>query len=110
VRCAFSDRILHSKMPLDPTHVRLKLLHACDQWHSSREPTCSYRCDHKLCRNTEGHLEDPSRKQKSPYFKKKKLKAGHIGLCTEGTRYSVVHRIGAELGFEEVAVTDDWTL
>jgi hypothetical protein len=24
VRCTFSDRILHSKMPLDPTHVRLK--------------------------------------------------------------------------------------
>jgi hypothetical protein len=22
-------------MPLDPTHVRLKLLQACDQWHSS---------------------------------------------------------------------------
>jgi hypothetical protein len=24
VRCAFSNRILHSRMPLDPTHVRLK--------------------------------------------------------------------------------------
>jgi ubiquitin-activating enzyme E1 len=24
VRCAFSDRNLHSRMPLDPTHVRLK--------------------------------------------------------------------------------------
>jgi hypothetical protein len=24
VRCAFSDRILHSRMPWDPTHVRLK--------------------------------------------------------------------------------------
>jgi hypothetical protein len=24
VRCAFSDRILHSRMPLDPTHVRFK--------------------------------------------------------------------------------------
>jgi hypothetical protein len=34
--CAFSDRILHSRMPLDPTHVRLKLLHACAQCHSSR--------------------------------------------------------------------------
>jgi hypothetical protein len=33
-RCAFSDRNSHSRMPLDPTHVRLKLLHACDQWHS----------------------------------------------------------------------------
>jgi hypothetical protein len=32
------DRSLHSRMPLDPTHVRLKLCHACDQWHySSRE-------------------------------------------------------------------------
>jgi hypothetical protein len=31
VRCAFSDRNLHSRMPLDPTHVRLKLLPACDQ-------------------------------------------------------------------------------
>jgi hypothetical protein len=26
-------------MSLDPTHVRLKLLHACDQWYSSREST-----------------------------------------------------------------------
>jgi hypothetical protein len=24
VRCAFSGRFLHSMMPLDPTHVRLK--------------------------------------------------------------------------------------
>jgi hypothetical protein len=30
-RCAFSDRNLHSRMPLVPTHVRLKLLHACGQ-------------------------------------------------------------------------------
>jgi hypothetical protein len=30
---------LHSRLPLDPTHVRLKLLHACDQWHSSRKFT-----------------------------------------------------------------------
>jgi hypothetical protein len=30
VRGSFSGRILHSRMPLDPTHVRLKLLHACD--------------------------------------------------------------------------------
>jgi hypothetical protein len=29
--------ILHSRMLLDPTHVRLTLLHACDQWHSSRD-------------------------------------------------------------------------
>jgi hypothetical protein len=38
-RCAFFDRNLHSRMPLDPTHVRLKLLHVCDQWHSSRVST-----------------------------------------------------------------------
>jgi hypothetical protein len=31
VRGSFFDRILHSRMPLDPTHVSLKLLHACDQ-------------------------------------------------------------------------------
>jgi hypothetical protein len=39
VRCALPGRILHSRMPLDPTHARLKLLHACDQCHSSREST-----------------------------------------------------------------------
>jgi hypothetical protein len=55
VRCAFSDRILHSRMPLDPTPLlRLKLCHGCDQWHFSRESTCSHRYHHKLCRNTEG--------------------------------------------------------
>jgi hypothetical protein len=31
VQCAFSDEILHSRMPLVPTPARLKLLHACDQ-------------------------------------------------------------------------------
>jgi acyl-CoA synthetase (AMP-forming)/AMP-acid ligase II len=35
----FLTRNLHSRMPLDPTHVRLKLFHAYDQWHSSREST-----------------------------------------------------------------------
>jgi hypothetical protein len=30
VRCAFFHRDLHSRMPLVPTPVRLKLLHACD--------------------------------------------------------------------------------
>jgi hypothetical protein len=34
-----SGRHLHSRMPLDPTPVRLKHGHACDQWHSSREST-----------------------------------------------------------------------
>jgi hypothetical protein len=54
VRCAFFGRNLHSRMPLDPTHVRLKLLHACDQWHSSRKftPLTGLHC--KLRPNTEG--------------------------------------------------------
>jgi hypothetical protein len=40
VRCAFFDRNPHSMMPLVPTPVRLKLLHACEQsWHSSRVVT-----------------------------------------------------------------------
>jgi hypothetical protein len=54
VRCAFSDRNLHSRMPLDPTHVRLKLLHACDQWHSSRKftPLTCLHC--KLRPNAQG--------------------------------------------------------
>jgi hypothetical protein len=30
VRCAFSDRNLHSRMPFVPTPARLKLLHARD--------------------------------------------------------------------------------
>jgi hypothetical protein len=34
-RCAFSDRNLHSRTPLVPTHVCLKRT-SCDQWHSSR--------------------------------------------------------------------------
>jgi hypothetical protein len=55
-RCAFSDRNLHSRMPLDPTHVRLKLLHACDQWHSSRKftPLTGLHC--KFRPTTEGPL------------------------------------------------------
>jgi hypothetical protein len=48
------DRNLHSRMPLVPTHVRLKLFHACDQWHSSRKftPLTSSHC--KFRRNTQG--------------------------------------------------------
>jgi hypothetical protein len=52
-RCAFSDRILHSRMPLDPTHVRCK--RTCVRpmaFHLGVH--CSYRCHHKLCPNTEG--------------------------------------------------------
>ena len=48
-----SSWILHSRMPLVPTPARLKLLHACDQWHSSRVSTTSYRYHRKLCRNAE---------------------------------------------------------
>jgi hypothetical protein len=33
----FEHENAHSRMLLDPTPARLKLLHACDQWHSSRE-------------------------------------------------------------------------
>jgi hypothetical protein len=53
-RCAFSDRNSHSRMSLDPTHVRLKRFHACDQWHSSRKftPLTGLHC--KLRPNTEG--------------------------------------------------------
>jgi hypothetical protein len=36
VRCAFLGRNLHSRMSTVPTPARLKLLHASDQWHSSR--------------------------------------------------------------------------
>jgi hypothetical protein len=36
---SFSDRNLHSKMSLLSTPARLTLLHACDQWHSSRAST-----------------------------------------------------------------------
>jgi hypothetical protein len=41
-------------MPLDPTHVRLKLLHACDEWQSSWVfiPLTGWHC--KLRPNTEG--------------------------------------------------------
>jgi hypothetical protein len=34
--CSFVSRILYSMMPLVHTPARLKLLHVCDQWHSSR--------------------------------------------------------------------------
>jgi hypothetical protein len=51
---------LHSRMPLDPTHVRLKLLHACGQCiplvvHClSPLSTASHRYHHALCRNAQG--------------------------------------------------------
>ena len=44
VRCAFFDKDLHSRMPLSFTPLlRLKRCHACDQWHTSRVSTASYR-------------------------------------------------------------------
>jgi hypothetical protein len=39
---------------LDPTHVRLKLFHACDQWHSSRVSTPLTGSHCKFRPNTEG--------------------------------------------------------
>jgi hypothetical protein len=55
-RCGarFSTAISTRGMPLDPMHVRLKLLHACDQWHSSRASTPLTGCHCKLRPNTEG--------------------------------------------------------
>jgi hypothetical protein len=42
-RCAFSDKVLHSRMPLDSTPAPLEALAnvrlMCDQWHSSRVST-----------------------------------------------------------------------
>jgi hypothetical protein len=50
------DRNLHSRMPLSFTPLlRLKRCHACDQWHSSRVSTTSYRCHCKFRLNTEGN-------------------------------------------------------
>jgi hypothetical protein len=54
VRCAFFGRNLHSRMPLVPTPARLKLLHACDQWHSSRKFTFLTSSHCELRPNTEG--------------------------------------------------------
>jgi hypothetical protein len=51
-----SGRNLHLRMPLDLTHVRLKLLHTCDQWYFSRVATTSYRSRRKSRPNTEGTL------------------------------------------------------
>jgi anaphase-promoting complex subunit 8 len=43
-RCSVFDRNLNSRMPLGFTPLlRLKRCHACDQWHSSRVSTASYR-------------------------------------------------------------------
>jgi hypothetical protein len=52
VRCSFSDRNLHSRMPLVPTPARLKRVHACGQCHSSRvfTPLTGWNC--KLRPNT----------------------------------------------------------
>jgi hypothetical protein len=55
VRCAFFDRDLHSMISLDPMPARLKLEHACDQWHSSRESIALTGWHCQLRPNTEGH-------------------------------------------------------
>jgi hypothetical protein len=55
VRCAFFDRCPHSRMPLSFTPLLcLKLLQACDQWHSSRASTPTYRYHRNLRPNTAG--------------------------------------------------------
>jgi aryl-alcohol dehydrogenase-like predicted oxidoreductase len=54
VRCAFFDRNSHSRMPVVPTPARLKLLQACDQWHSSQVSTFLTGSHCKLRPNTEG--------------------------------------------------------
>jgi hypothetical protein len=53
-RCAVFDRNLHSRMQLAPTPARLKRVHACDQWHSSRVIThlTGWHCTFRP--NTEG--------------------------------------------------------
>jgi hypothetical protein len=40
--------------------LRLKHCHACDQWHSSRVSTASYRYPRKICPNTAGHPSWPT--------------------------------------------------
>jgi hypothetical protein len=55
VRCAVFDGNLHPRIPLRfTTLLHVKLLHACDQWHSSRKfnPLTGFHC--KLRPNTEG--------------------------------------------------------
>jgi hypothetical protein len=54
VRCALFDKRFHQRMPLVPPLALLKLLLACDQWHSSRvfAPLTGWHC--KLRPNTEG--------------------------------------------------------
>jgi hypothetical protein len=58
VRCAFPDRNLHSRMPLDPTHVRFKRTCVWPMAFLSGVH-CSHRYHHELCRNTEGRLSLP---------------------------------------------------
>jgi hypothetical protein len=53
-RCAFFGRNLHSMMPLVPTPARLTLLHAYDQWHSSRVFTPLTSWHGKFRPNTKG--------------------------------------------------------
>jgi hypothetical protein len=57
VRCAFFGRSLHSRMPLDPTPARLKLLQTCDQWLSSRKFTFLTSSACELRPNTEGSVQ-----------------------------------------------------
>ena len=51
--CSFGQK-LQSRISLVPTPARLKLLHACDQWHSSRVFTPLTGWHVKFRPNTEG--------------------------------------------------------
>jgi hypothetical protein len=56
----FGRNVLHSRIPLVPTPARLKLLHACYQWHSSRVSTFLTSSHCKLRPNTKGiHRRHP---------------------------------------------------
>jgi hypothetical protein len=55
VRSPLFDRILHSRMPRVSRLLRLKLLRACDQWHSSRVFTPLTGWHGKFRHNTSRH-------------------------------------------------------
>jgi hypothetical protein len=70
--------------------VRLKLLHACDQQHSSRVSTASHRCHHKLRRNTAGLMETDGKQKGS----------NNIGLILAVVRDELLLEQGGEGGGE----------
>jgi hypothetical protein len=54
VRCAFSTGFCSRGWHWFP-RLLARSKHACDQWHSARVITTSYRADLKICPNTEGN-------------------------------------------------------